>query len=81
MLALGRTDGRFFAGGKAMVYGLSPLTMGDSFDVILPKVHGNDESILEDSFRFGCRVLDEIICNNCGCPGAIASVENGEVLS
>ena len=31
MLALGRTDGRFFAGGKAMVYGLSPLTMGDSF--------------------------------------------------
>ena len=81
MLALGRTDGRFFAGGKAMVYGLSPLTMGDSFDVILPKVHGNDESILEDSFRFGCRVLDEIICNNCGCPGAIASVDNGEVLS
>ena len=81
MLALGRTDGRFFAGGKAMVYGLSPLTMGDSFDVILPKVHGNDESILEDSFRFGCRVLDEIICNNCGCPGAIASADNGEVLS
>lgn len=81
MLALGRTDGRFFAGGKAMVYGLSPLTMGDSFDIILPKVHGNDESILEDSFRFGCRVLDKIICNNCGCPGATEPVDNGEVLS
>ncbi len=81
MLALGRTDGRFFAGGKAMVYGLSPLTMGDSFDIILPKVHGNDESILEDSFRFGCRVLDELICKNCGCPGAKAPVDHGEVLS
>lgn len=81
MLALGRTDGRFFAGGSAMVYGFSPLTMGDAFDIILPKVHGNDESILEDSFRFGCRVLDEIICKNCGCPGAMAAVDNEEVLS
>lgn len=79
MLALGRTDGRFFAGGQAMIYGMSPMTMGDSFDVILPKVHGNDESILEDSFRFGCRVLDEWICINCGCPQAAMPGENGEV--
>ena len=71
MLALGRTDGRFFAGTKSVVYGCSPTLMGDSFDVVLPKVHGNDESILEDSFLFGCRVLDEIICKNCGCPQAI----------
>lgn len=61
MLALGRTDGRFFAGTGSQVYGCSPLTMGDSFDVVLPKVHGDDESILVDSFRFGCRVLDEVI--------------------
>ena len=76
MLALGRTDGRFFAGGSAMVYGLSPLTMGDSFDVILPKVHGNNESILEESFQFGCRVLDNLICKICGCPDAATPVDN-----
>lgn len=65
MLALGRTDGRFFGSENSMVYGCSPLLMGDSFDVVLPKVHGDDESILEESFLFGCRVLDEIIMKNC----------------
>lgn len=64
MLALGRTDGRFFGSEGSMVYGCSPLLMGDSFDVVLPKVHGNDESILEASFSFGCQVLDEIIKKN-----------------
>ena len=39
--------------------------MGDSFDVILPKVHGKDESILETSYEFGVRVLDEVIRKNC----------------
>lgn len=66
MLALGRTDGRFFAGTESLVYGCSPTLMGDSFDVVLPKVHGNDESILEESFLFGCRVLNELICKYCG---------------
>ena len=65
MLALGRTDGRFFGSEGSMVYGCSPLLMGDSFDVVLPKVHGHNESILEASFEFGCRVLDEIIAKNC----------------
>lgn len=65
MLALGRTDGRFFGSEGSMVYGCSPLLMGDSFDVVLPKVHGNNESILEESFLFGCRVLDEIIWKFC----------------
>ena len=66
MLALGRTDGRFFAGTGSVVYGCSPLLMGDPFDVILPKVHGDDESILEDSFLFGCRVLDEVVAKISG---------------
>ena len=70
MLALGRTDGRFFAGTECSVYGCSPTLMGDSFSAVLPKVHGNNESILEESFLFGCRVLDEVICKNCGCPQA-----------
>lgn len=64
MLALGRTDGRFFGSEGSMVYGCSPLLMEDSFDVVLPKVHGNDESICEESFLFGCRVLDEVIRKN-----------------
>lgn len=70
MLALGRTDGRFFGSEGSMVYGCSPLLMGDSFDVVLPKVHGNDESILVDSFEFGCKVLDEIVRKNCLTGGA-----------
>ncbi len=61
MLALGRTDGRFFGSAGSMVYGCSPLLMGDSFDAILPKVHGRDESILETSYEFGAQVLDEVI--------------------
>lgn len=65
MLALGRTDGRFFGSEGSMVYGCSPLLMGDSFDVVLPKVHGKDESILERSYEFGCRVLDYVIRKNC----------------
>ncbi len=65
MLALGRTDGRFFGSEGSFVYGCSPLLMGDSFDVVLPKVHGNDESILEESYLFGCQVLDEILQKDC----------------
>ncbi|MCI7384269.1 MAG: M20/M25/M40 family metallo-hydrolase [Hungatella hathewayi] len=65
MLALGRTDGRFFGSEGSMVYGCSPLLMDDSFDVVLPKVHGNDESISTESYLFGCRVLDRFIEKNC----------------
>ncbi len=65
MLALGRTDGRFFGSQGSMVYGCSPLLMGDTFDVVLPKVHGNDESIMTASFQFGCQVLKEIVEKNC----------------
>ena len=65
MLALGRTDGRFFGSAGSMVYGCSPLLVGDSFDAILPKVHGKDESILETSYEFGAQVLDEVIQKNC----------------
>ena len=70
MLALGRTDGRFYGSEGSMVYGCSPLLMGDSFDVVLPKVHGHNESILEASFEFGCQVLNEIIARNCLTGGA-----------
>lgn len=65
MLALGRTDGRFFGSEDSVVYGCSPLLMEDSFDVVLPKVHGNNESITAASFDFGARVLKRFIEENC----------------
>jgi acetylornithine deacetylase/succinyl-diaminopimelate desuccinylase-like protein len=65
MLALGRTDGRFFGARGSAVYGLSPVLLEDSFDKILPKVHGNNESISRASLQFGCRVLYDIISQYC----------------
>lgn len=65
MLALGRTDGRFFGSDRSRVFGCSPLLAGDSFDVVLPKVHGNNESILEESYFFGCRVISDILQKHC----------------
>ena len=59
MLALGRTDGRFFGEGSA-VFGFSPLGLMDTFDRILPMVHGNDESVSIAGFTFGCAVFAEL---------------------
>ncbi|MDR1530992.1 MAG: M20/M25/M40 family metallo-hydrolase [Clostridiales bacterium] len=68
MLALGRTDGRFFGSEGSEVYGCSPVLIDDSFDVTLPKVHGDNESISVKSFRFGCAVLDSLLAWLCrGC--------------
>lgn len=65
MLAIGRTDGRFFGQSGSEVYGCSPVLPGDSFEIVLPKVHGNDENILEESFEFGCRVLGDWVKKEC----------------
>lgn len=63
MLALGRTDGRFFGSSGADVLGISPTKMEDSFDIILPKVHGDNESISIASFKFGCEVILKMLMN------------------
>ena len=60
MLALGRTDGRFFGGGSS-VFGFSPLGMADAFDAILPLVHGVDEQVSIGGFQFGCAVLTDMV--------------------
>lgn len=65
MLALGRTDGRFFGQEGCTVYGISPVLPADSFDRILPTVHGHDESISAEGFTFGCLVLHEMIQAYC----------------
>lgn len=59
MLALGRTDGRFFTGDSA-VFGFSPLGMDDTFDHILPMVHGDNESVSLSGFALGCDVFTEL---------------------
>lgn len=60
MLALGRTDGRFFT-GHSSVFGFSPLGPLDAFDDILPMVHGNDESVSLSGFEFGCDVFCDLV--------------------
>jgi acetylornithine deacetylase/succinyl-diaminopimelate desuccinylase-like protein len=66
MLALGRTDGRFFGPRGCEVYGFSPLLMDDNFQHTLKGVHGSDESIGADSFRFGCRVMKSLCLDLAG---------------
>lgn len=65
MLALGRTDGRYFGKSGSRVYGCSPCTQDDPFDQVLRMVHGSDESIAEASFRFGCQTLGHAISEFC----------------
>jgi acetylornithine deacetylase/succinyl-diaminopimelate desuccinylase-like protein len=60
IMALGRTDGRFFSGGSR-VFGFSPLGPEDAFDRILPMVHGADESVSLSGFEFGCRVFSDLV--------------------
>jgi acetylornithine deacetylase/succinyl-diaminopimelate desuccinylase-like protein len=60
MLALGRTDGRFF-GDESSVFGFSPLGPEDAFDRILPMVHGVDESVSLSGFEFGVGVLTDLV--------------------
>lgn len=65
MLALGRTDGRFFGAAGSRVYGCSPVLLDDSFDVTLPKVHSHNESISRNSFLFGCKVVNTLLREHC----------------
>lgn len=60
MLALGRTDGRFFGARGAQVYGFSPLLPEDGFARTLKGVHGPNESVGVESFLFGCKVLKDV---------------------
>ena len=61
MLALGRTDGRFFGQEGSLVLGFSPLLMEDAFDKILPTVHGADESVSVDGLTFGCGLMRDLV--------------------
>ena len=65
ILALGRTDGRFLGRDAVSVYGFSPVLLSDSFGEVLKRVHGVDERISLDSFRFGCKVLCRTLIELC----------------
>lgn len=65
MLALGRTDGRFFGQSRSQVFGCSPCLETDSFDRVLQMVHGPNESIAQASFHFGCEVLTYAAMADC----------------
>lgn len=65
MLALGHTDGRYFGIEGSKVLGFSPVLPEDSFDKVLKKIHGKDESIAEKSFLFGCEVIEQFVLRNC----------------
>ena len=65
MLALGRTDGRFFGRYGSKVFGCSPCTPDDPFDRVLKMVHGPDESIAEASFHFGLSTLGYAVREFC----------------
>lgn len=65
MLALGRTDGRFFGKSGSRVFGCSPCTVDDPFDQVLKMVHGPNESIAEASFHFGLRTLGYAVREFC----------------
>lgn len=60
MLALGRTDGRFWGTKGAEVYGFSPLLHDDNFNQVLTMVHSKNESVGVESFRFGCNVMRKL---------------------
>lgn len=65
MLALGRTDGRFFGQSGSRVFGCSPCTKDDPFDQVLRMVHGPNESIAETSFHFGLQTLAYAVREYC----------------
>jgi len=53
----GGSDGRFLENYSSTVYGFSPTVEEDSFDKIIPLVHGCNERISKESLVFGIKIL------------------------
>lgn len=66
ILALGRTDGRFFGRWGSVSFGISPLLPDMPFSEVLKMVHQADEYISRDSLIFGTEVVTNIVCSLCG---------------
>ena len=61
VLALGRTDGRFFDSAACDVYGFSPVLDDSGLGSVLKLVHGKDERISEESVRWGTDLISELV--------------------
>ncbi len=66
ILALGRTDGRFFGKNGSVSIGCSPLLPDMSFTEVLKRVHNYDEYIRIGSLVFGTEVLTDLLFSLCG---------------
>jgi acetylornithine deacetylase/succinyl-diaminopimelate desuccinylase-like protein len=66
VIALGRTDGRFFNHSACSVYGFSPVLPQDPFVDVIQRVHGIDERISEESLRWGTDVYTDLLIESVG---------------
>ena len=66
VLALGRTDGRFFASHGSVSIGCSPLLPHMPFSDVLEVVHRRNERIPLASLSFGATVLTDVLFSVCG---------------
>ena len=68
IVALGRTDGRFFDTDACAVYGFSPLLDDGTFPDVLDRVHRANERVSAASLEWGTDVISEIVDRYAGGP-------------
>lgn len=56
-VSVGGSDGRYLQEGKTRVYGFSPTLLPESFERVVPLVHGDNERISKASLSFGIQVI------------------------
>lgn len=56
-ISIGGSDGRLLQAYDARVYGFSPTLPTETFDAVIPMVHGHNEKISEASLLFGIKII------------------------
>ena len=56
-VSVGGSDGRHLQAGKTRVYGFSPTLVPETFERVVPMVHGDNERISKASLTFGIQVI------------------------
>lgn len=56
-VSIGGSDGRLLQPYDARVYGFSPTLPTETFDEVIPMVHGHNERISEASLLFGIKII------------------------
>ena len=65
-IASGGSDGRYLINYGVGVYGFSPVLPDQTFEEIMPLVHGVNERITVASLLFGTKVLYKAVLDYCG---------------